>query len=415
MSLGWYPEEWAFSETKGAFTSWACPLQEFCPLCGVKLRKEPLAEKLVIPQVPKGSQGCENCLIQQGMEHRLLPGHRRSLVPHGDSPSPVFSLCSWCFFWWEKWAVTAGWIHHSSSWTLWRLENPHPSIELNITGSCGLCGISTAWGCCRMPFLWEKNILLFEASTADAGWSPPAMSELVLCVVWGFFIMFVLQVEIMFPSGRHLMAFVGGISFTQWWICCSEWECCLGLLKSGGGTLELSNASVVYMRLPRRKSNTFGKLCSQKQQQAGKKKGRSCEGACLNSGCVHVWWGARDWKCGRFAWQCRNQLCVLQQKRPEVGKKGELPPVIGATASGFPLWPPCSAGETSFGFGMSSCNSSYRGISLSRYFLQVLILKRSEGISGMHVGLGFLFGWFLVWRIQALSIFPQSCAFSCFQ
>lgn len=261
----------------------------------------------------------------------------------------------------------------------------------------------------------KKNILLFEASTADSGWSPPAMSELVLCVVWGFFIMFVLQVEIMFPSGRHLMAFVGGISFTQWWICCSEWECCLGLLKSGGGTLELSNVSVVYMRLPRRKNNTFGKLCSQKQQQAGKEKGRSCEGACLNSGCVHVWWGARERKCGRFAWQCRNQLCVLQQKRPEVGKKGELPPVIGATASGFPLWPPCSAGETSFGFGMSSCNSSCRGISLSRYFLQVLILKRSEGISGMHVGLGFLFGWFLVWRIQALSIFPQSCAFSCFQ
>lgn len=101
--------------------------------------------------------------------------------------------------------------------------------------------------------------------------------------------------------------------------------------------MELSNASVVYMRLPRRKNNTFGKLCSQKQKQAGKEKGRSCEGACLNSGCVHVWWGARERKCGRFAWQCRNQLCVLQQKRPEVGKKGELPPVIGATASDFPL------------------------------------------------------------------------------
>lgn len=161
MSLGWCPEEWAFSETKGAFTSWACPLQEFYPLCGVKLRKEPLAEKLVIPQVPKGSQGCENCLIQQGVEHQLLAGHRRSLVPHGDSPSPVFSLCSWCFFWWEEWAVTAGWIHHSCSWTLWRLENPHPSIELNITGSCGLCGISTAWGCSRMPFLWEKKYSAF--------------------------------------------------------------------------------------------------------------------------------------------------------------------------------------------------------------------------------------------------------------
>lgn len=35
------------------------------------------------------------------------------------------------------------------------------------------------------------------------------------------------------------------------------------------------NACAVSMRLSRRKSNTFGKLCSQKQQQPGREMGRS--------------------------------------------------------------------------------------------------------------------------------------------
>lgn len=47
----------------------------------------------------------------------------------------------------------------------------------------------------------------------------------------GFFNLFVLQVEIIFPSVRHLMAFVG-ISrwnlFTHCWICYSEQDHCLG-------------------------------------------------------------------------------------------------------------------------------------------------------------------------------------------
>lgn len=222
----------------------------------------------------------------------------------------------------------------------------------------------------------------------------------------------------MFPSGRHLMAFVGGISFTQWWICCSEWECCLGLLKSGGGTLELSNASVVYMRLPRRKSNTSGKLCSQNQQQAGKEKGRSCEGACLNSDCVMCGGVLERGNVGDLPGSAETSCvcCSRQQKRPKAGKKGELPSVIGATAFGFPLWPPLFCWWNQLWLWNELLQRLLQGnISLRRYFLQVLVLKRSEGISGMHVGLGFLFGWCLVWRIQALSIFPPSCAFSCFQ
>lgn len=105
----------------------------------------------------------------------------------------------------------------------------------------GAVGCASA-ACCQLgaaskvPWLphWPQNVLLFNLGVAE--W------RLYLevpqpCLFWfwvwfvGFFNLFVLQVEIIFHSVRHLIAFVG-ISrwnlFTHFWICYSEQDHCLG-------------------------------------------------------------------------------------------------------------------------------------------------------------------------------------------
>lgn len=177
------------------------------------------------------------------------------------------------------------------------------------------------------------------------------------------------------------------------------------------------DASAFYTRLPRRKSNTFGKLCKQKQQQAGKEMGRSYGGACLNSACVHVWWDGRERKCGRLrlpgSAETSCVCCSRQQQRVKVEKKGELPPVMTGTASGFPLWPPCCAGEITFGFGMSSC----RGICLTEQVFYTGCHPEEVWGNFKHACDTWVVDWLvLVRRMQVLSILPWSCAFSlCFQ
>lgn len=213
----------------------------------------------------------------------------------------------------------------------------------------------------RIPFLYcgrKNKISLFFSSQVlqmQAGsWSPPTKSELVLCVVWGFLIMLVLQVETIFPSGRHLRAFVGGISFTQWWICCSEGECCLGVLKSGGCTLELSKGCLCCLRgCPGGRAVLWVNYAA----KSSTKMGRSCGRACLNSGCVHVWWDARERKCGGLPGSA--EISCVCGSRPSKDLKGELPPVTGGTASGFPLWPPCSAGETTLALKWAPAEESH--------------------------------------------------------
>lgn len=148
---------------------------------------------------------------------------------------------------------------------------------------------------------------------------------------------------------------------------------------------------------------------AEKQHQAGKEMGRSYGGACLNSGCVHVWWDVREemWEIAR---QCRNQLCVLQQAAAKTWsrEKGRAATCAWGHSFWFPTltllvllvepdlaleWAPAPA----------PAEDSYF---LSRYFLQVVILKGSKGISSLHVRLGLLVGlfWYEGCRSWAFSL-----------
>lgn len=229
----------------------------------IKLRKEPLAEKVVIPWVPKGLWR-----RQSGMWELSYP------TESGAPPSPwaqEITCSSWelsqpCVFPLQLVFLSGGRSELSlldefiipAHEVCKDLKIHIPVWSWILLGAVG----SAAPG---YPFCpdGKKYLSSFQAKYCRCRLD---LEVLQPCLNWSsvcfgvFFIMFVLQVEIIFPSGRHLMAFVGGISFTQWWICCREWENvawgCWRVVVALWSSL--MDSSAVYMGLLRRKSNTFG-------------------------------------------------------------------------------------------------------------------------------------------------------------